>query len=62
MDEARAWIDQTLEGNDDLTPKGIRVSNSFYEDGFRGEYQGIRIVMDPGPDFYPDDTVEIEFE
>lgn len=60
-DDVLRWIDDTLNANAKLKPRGIRVSNNLHNNvGINGEYRGLKIAMDPN--LYPDDVVQIQFD
>ncbi|MGX7873215.1 hypothetical protein ACVDG5_010850 [Mesorhizobium sp. ORM6] len=59
-DEVLAWIDEVLDANLKLTPKGINVSNRIQAMGIGDEYRDVKIVADP--QLWPDDTVRIVFD
>ncbi|WP_414815951.1 hypothetical protein [Rhizobium sp. IY2] len=59
-EEVLAWIDEVLLANENLKPKGIRVSNSLHTRGIEGTFREVPIAMSPG--LYPDDQVEVVFE
>jgi hypothetical protein len=60
LQEVFDWVDQALEANQDLKPRGIRVSNRIYQMGVPDTHAGLKIAMDPK--LYPDDEAAIAFE
>jgi hypothetical protein len=59
-DEVLERLDEIFRRYENLTPRGIRVSNSMYQRGIAGNFRGIPIAMDQK--LYPEDQIEIVFD
>nr|OAP91269.1 hypothetical protein A4U53_27800 [Rhizobium leguminosarum] len=60
VDEVLERLDEILRKYEDLTPRGIRVSNSLHQRGISGEFRGVPIAM--APSLYPQDQIQVEFD